>query len=458
MPNPIPETLLVIFGATGDLAKRKLIPALDAIRQNGNGRISILAIGRKSLSTDDFRMYLQSESLVPSDFSHDFLNTVEYLEIPIDDPSGYEPLRRYVSGYPDTNVIFYLSVPQELFQPVISGIQSTGLNTPASRVAFEKPFGSDLRSATQLNEFVSGAFSEHQIYRIDHYVGKETIQNILAFRFANTLFEPLWNSQFIDNIQITATESLGVENRGSYYDHAGALRDMIQNHLLQVLALTVMEPPHALTSGAIQDEKAKVIRALRLCNDFSSHVVFGQYDGYRNEPGISKDSRTETFAALRLELHNWRFKGVPIYLRTGKSLSGKRTKIVIEFRKNASILYNEHNGLERNRIVFDVSPHEGISLGFNAKSYGETKNTQPVWSEFIQTEDSPEAYERILSDLFAGDHTLFTRWDMIEESWKIVDNLVNCKETCPLLHSYGIGTDGPSAAHELLDMDGRSWF
>jgi glucose-6-phosphate 1-dehydrogenase len=416
----------------------------------------VLAIGRKPFSSRDFREYLQAESFIPANDA--FLEKIEYLALPIDDPSGYGPLREYADLHPDRHVVFYLSVPPELFEPVISGIGQSGLNAAASRVAFEKPFGSDLASAKRLNAFVAQAFSEDQIFRIDHYVGKETIQNVLAFRFANSLFEPVWNHQYVDNIQITATESLGVENRGTYYDHAGALRDMIQNHLFQVLALTVMEPPHSLASSAIHDEKVKAVRALRLGADLPSHAVFGQYAGYRGEPGIPPSSRTETFAALRLELHNWRFKGVPIYLRTGKALAEKKTEIVIEFRKNASILYNEADDVERNRIVFSVSPYEGISVGFNVKAYGEPKKTEPVWSEFAQTTESPEAYVRILTDLIAGDHTLFTRWDMIEESWKIVDRLVNCKESCPILHTYPVGSDGPAASDELLARDGREWY
>lgn len=281
MSIQIPKTLLIIFGATGDLAKRKLIPALYTLHTHGESNISILAIGRKPFASEDFREYIKKESDIPNESN--FLGKIEYLAIPINDPSGYMPLREYLNSHQETNAVFYLSVPPELFAPVITGIQFAGLNTPSTRVAFEKPFGSDLESAKKLNTFVSKAFSEEQIYRIDHYVGKETIQNILAFRFANSMFEPIWNHHYIDNIQITATESLGVENRGAYYDHAGALRDMIQNHLFQVLALTAMEPPHSLDSTAIHDEKVKVIRALRLGEDLATHAVFGQYDGYLAE-------------------------------------------------------------------------------------------------------------------------------------------------------------------------------
>lgn len=456
------KNLLVIFGATGDLSKRKLIPALFSLYSRGALQdTSILAIGRKAFRSEEFRTYLQGESLIKAesiDERNIFLEKIDYLEVSINDPTGYESLRTYIGVHSGAHITFYLSVPPELFEPIISGITRAGLNTPSSRVAFEKPFGSDLESATKLNTFVSQAFSEDQIFRIDHYVGKETIQNILAFRFANSLFEPVWNNHYIDNIQITATESLGIENRGSYYDTAGALRDMVQNHLFQVLALATMEPPHSLSSTAIHDEKVKVIRSLRLGKDLASHVVFGQYTGYKNEQGILESSRTESFAALRLEVHNWRLKGVPIYLRTGKALAEKKTKVVIEFRKNESILYNELSELDRNRIVFEISPYEGISVGFNVKEYGETKKTRAVWSEFIQIEEGPEAYDRILLDLLLGDHTLFTRWDMIEESWRIVDHLVNCKEHCPILHPYEIGGNGPVAAEAFLEMDGREWY
>lgn len=281
------NNLLVIFGATGDLAKRKLMPALYSLyNQKALEHTSVLAIGRKPFGSEEFRTYLKSNSIIPAESVHDrdeFLEKIDYLEFPMNEPTGYEPLREFIHLHPGKNITFYLSVPQELFEPIVSGITHIGLNTASSRVAFEKPFGSDLESATKLNAFVAGAFSEDQIFRIDHYVGKETIQNILAFRFANSLFEPVWNNHYIDNIQITATESLGVENRGAYYDHAGALRDMVQNHLFQVLALATMEPPHALTSTAIHDEKVKVIRSLRLGKDLASHVVFGQYAGYKNE-------------------------------------------------------------------------------------------------------------------------------------------------------------------------------
>lgn len=385
------SNLLVIFGSTGDLAKRKLFPALFSLYNQGAlENTSILAIGRKSFNPEEFRDYLRIETLLPAHDAHDredFFKKVTYLELPMGDPSGYAPLEAFTKTQVGKNVVFYLSVPPELFEPIISGIAHIGLNTPSSRVAFEKPFGSDLESAQKLNSFVTGAFSEDQIFRIDHYVGKETIQNILAFRFANSLFEPIWNNHYIDNIQITATESLGVGSRGAYYDTSGALRDMVQNHLFQVLALAIMEPPHTLSSTAIHDEKAKVVRSLRIGKDLESHVVFGQYSGYKKEVGIPETSQTETFVALRLELHNWRLKGVPIYLRTGKALASKKTKVVVEFRKNASILYNEQDELDRNRIIFEISPYEGISVGFNVKEYGETKKTRAVWSEFIQAEE-----------------------------------------------------------------------
>lgn len=312
MSQPLPHTLLVIFGATGDLAKRKLIPALFSLYdQEILEHTSILAIGRKSFGSEEFRTYLKNESFIKTESTDKrdiFLKKVDYLELSINDPIGYDPLREYIGKHSEKNIVFYLSVPPELFEPIISGISNSGINIPSSRVAFEKPFGSDLESATKLNTFVTQAFSEDQIFRIDHYVGKETIQNILAFRFANSLFEPVWNNHYIDNIQITATESLGVENRGLYYDTAGALRDMVQNHLFQVLALATMEPPHSLSSTAIHDEKVKVVRSLRLGKDLASHVVFGQYKGYLNESGIPDSSRTETFAAMRLEVHNWRLK------------------------------------------------------------------------------------------------------------------------------------------------------
>ena len=291
-----------------------------------------------------------------------------------------------------------------------------------------------------LNRVVSRTFAEDQTYRIDHYVGKEAVQNVLAFRFANSIFEPLWNSHYVDHIQITAFESLGVESRGGYYDRSGALRDMVQNHLFQVLALAVMEPPHGLSSSALHDEKVKVIRSLRFGKHLDSHVVFGQYRGYRQEEGVRSDSRTETYAALKLEMHNWRFKGVPVYLRTGKALGSKNTRVVVEFNRVPPVLFNEAALAEPNRIVFEISPKEGITVGFNVKDQSGRDVVRSVNSEFLQDDDSPEAYVRILSDFLSGDRTLFTRWDMIEESWALVDELVHCKDRCPIIHEYEPGS------------------
>lgn len=413
------------------------------------------------MSSEEFRIYLKQEKSSPSasqDLYDAFLKKMEYLELPIDNPEGYAPLRDRLTQYSNTNIIFYLSVPPELFVPIISGIGNSGLNSTSSTIAIEKPFGSNLESAQKLNTLVTQYFSEDQIFRIDHYVGKETIQNILTFRFANSLFEPVWNNHYIDNIQITASESLGVENRGPYYDRSGALRDMIQNHLFQVLSLAAMEPPYSLASSAIQDEKVKVLRSLRLGKDNLSHVVFGQYSGYKSESWVAENSRTETFVALRLEIHNWRLKGVPIYIRTGKALASKTTRIVVEFKKNTSILYSEPTDLERNRIIFEIAPDEGITVGFNVKEYGTSSKTRSVTSEFLQSKEWSEAYEHIMSELLLRSHTLFTRWDMIQESWKIVDDLIDCKENCPILHTYQIGSEGPKAADELLAIDGRKWF
>jgi glucose-6-phosphate 1-dehydrogenase len=308
-----------------------------------------------------------------------------------------------------------------------------------------------------LNSVVTRAFREDQIFRIDHYVGKEAVQNVLAFRFANSIFEPVWNHRYVDNIQITAFESLGVESRGGYYDRSGAIRDMVQNHLFQMLALVAMEPPNDLGSSSLHDEKAKVVRSLRFGKSLSSHVVFGQYSGYQGEAGVTKDSRTETFAALRLEVHNWRFKGVPVYLRTGKALHSKHTRVVVEFKSVPPVLFNEAESAKPNRIVFEASPNEGISVEFNVRDRSGKDTIRSVRSEFLQ-EESPEAYERILSDFLSGDHTLFTRWDMIEESWRLVDELVHCKEDCPILHSYEPGGIGPAAADDLIEADGRSWY
>lgn len=438
--------------------KRKLAPALAALHRSGNFPDSVLAIGRKPMTSEEYRSYLKDTASAPAGgFPDAFLARLEYLGFAMDDPSAYGPLQTYAADRPDAEFSFYLSVPPELFEPVTVGIAGLGLGVGRSRIGFEKPFGSDLESARSLNAVVTCAFPEDRIFRVDHYVGKEAVQNVLAFRFANSIFEPLWNYRYVDNIQITAFESLGVESRGEYYDRSGAIRDMVQNHLFQMLSLAAMEPPHDLGSDSLHDEKAKVVRSLRFGKDLASHVVFGQYRGYREESGVTPDSRTETFAALRLEVHNWRFKGVPVYLRTGKALDSKRTRVVVEFKHVPHVLFNESENAEPNRIVFEASPREGISVEFNVRDPLVKGRVKPVRSEFLQ-EDTPEAYERILSDFLAGDRTLFTRWDMIEESWRLVDELVHCKDDCPILHSYDRGGPGPSAADELIAADGRSWF
>lgn len=440
--------------------KRKLAPALDSLcRSESLPSVGILAIGRQDLSNDGFRKSLaEFAASVGTTYSEDFLSRISYLRLDMADSEAYAPLRNYAAANPGAAFSFYLSVPPELFAPVTEGIGKAGLASDPSRIAFEKPFGSDLASASELNAAVTKTFAERQIYRIDHYVGKDAVQNVLAFRFANSIFEPVWNNRYVDHIQITAAESLGVEDRGGYYDRSGAIRDMVQNHLFQVLALTVMEPPHDLSGQSLHDEKVKVIRSLRLGKNLASHAVFGQYEGYLSEKGVAPDSRTETYAALRLEVHNWRFKGVPVYLRTGKALDAKTTRVVVAFKEIPSVLFNEGGSAVPNRIVFEVSPKEGIVVQFNVKGRSGKDSLRHVRSEFADSEPSQEAYGRILSDFLEGDHTLFTRWDMIEESWRLVDELVHCKTGCPILHPYAPGTSGPVAANALIESDGREWL
>ena len=349
------QSIVIIFWATGDLAKRKLFPALYQIHRSGKQDLDIIAVGRREFDHQQMRDYISQETKdfidQKSDFS-DFLGKIHYSQLEFSKSENYRDLAKQIKQIKKekSQVIIYLSIAPEYFGAFIDHASYLDLD-PQTKIVFEKPFGVDLQTAQELNNKIMSAFSEEQVYRIDHYVGKEAIQNILAFRFANSMFEPIWNNHYIDNIQITASESIGIESRGPYYETSGALRDMMQNHLFQVMALIAMEAPAQLDALSIQREKLKVMQSVKAFSNFDEEAIFGQYEGYLQEPGVALDSRTETFVALKLQIDNWRMSGIPIYLKTGKALDQKSTQVVIEFKSIPHILYQKNQEVEKNRII-----------------------------------------------------------------------------------------------------------
>ncbi len=479
------KTIFVLFGATGDLTKRKLVPAFYNLFKKGQvtKEFEVLGIGRKTKTDEEFKEDVRSHLVEfgkVGEVEEKFVDRVIYSKVEFDGAEDYDYLRARIDELSDgfeTQIVFYLALPQKVFFPVIDNLRRVGLNEDnhtKKKIVFEKPFGSDLASARELNDKIMSAFKEEQVYRIDHYLGKDAVQNLLVLRFANYFLEPLWNYKFIDNVQITAFESLGVEKRGRYYESSGALRDMIQNHLFKMVSLIAMEPPVKLDADFIRDEKMKVFSSIKnLYGNWQENVVFGQYKegeiegkkvvGYRQEEGVSEESKTETYVAMKLEVDNWRWTGVPFYLRTGKRMKKKGTTVVIEFKKIPSILYNHQSDLETNKLIIEVQPNEGIDMQFNIKSpsNGNGFTIDPIQAKFNHDEyfksNAPEGYEVLLNEIMKGDHTLFSRWDGVQESWKIVDNLVDCRDNCPMIHFYESGGRGPDAAERLLEKDGRKW-
>lgn len=458
------NTIFVLFWATWDLSKRKIIPALFNIyKKSENKKIKIIWVWRRDYSNEDFIKYLEEESsefIDTKKWFKAFLETISYEKVDLWEVKDYKKLKTNLDTISDekTKIIYYMSIWPELFPLVTSNFKLWWLNWKKWRIIFEKPFWTDLKSAKELNSTISEVFSEHQVYRIDHYVWKEAIQNILAFRFANIIFEPIWNNKYIDNIQITASEEIWVWDRGAYYDTSWALRDMVQNHLFQVLALVTMDPPSAIDSYWIRSEKMNVFRTLKLDKNFANNIVFGQYEGYLEEKAVAKDSKTETFVAMKMEVCNWRFSWVPIYLRTWKALNRKKTKIVIEFKEVPDILFKKFWNIEKNRIILEVQPNESISISFNIKENGSSKEVQNVVSTFSKELIWKEAYEKLIEDSIAWDKTLFTSWDMLKQTWHIVDDLVNCRDNCPMIFKYKKWSKWPKEMNKLLEDDGRSWY
>jgi glucose-6-phosphate 1-dehydrogenase len=476
--------VLVIFGASGDLTRRKLIPAVARLARHKRlpPNFAIVGVARTPMTDEEFRHKALGDN------GHDLPQLSDgfrYVAGGYDDPATYERLREVLTDLDETrgtegNRMFYLSTPPQAFPMVVNGLAGAGLNRPKrgafARVVIEKPYGHDERSARDLDATVHSAFDESQVFRIDHYLGKDTVQNVLALRFANAIFQPIWDRTWVDHVQITVAETLGVGTRGSFYESAGAMRDIVQNHVLQVLALALMEPPASFSAEAVRNEKVKLLQAIRLPTnrDIDDLAVRGQYTrggsrddlmpGYREEPGVDPLSRTETYAAMRLDVDNWRWAGVPFYVRTGKRLPSRVTEVVLQFQRppHLPIAAEQLTELEPDALVLRIQPDEGISLRFGAKVPGHSFRVRSASMDFSYgatfQEESPEAYERLLLDALIGDATLFIRADEVEQAWRIVDPIIerwaNDTSSIP---TYEAASWGPADADRLIGRSGRRW-
>ena len=481
---------LVLFGVTGDLARKKLMPAIYDLANRGllPPGFSLVGFARRDWATQDFGQVVHDavKQHARTPFSEDVWRNLSegfrFVPGTFDDPAAFDLLAKTVEELDRDrgtggNHAFYLSVPPSFFAPVCEQLERCGLTRAEGdswrRVIIEKPFGHDLKSAQQLNEIVEGVFPQDAVFRIDHYLGKETVQNLLALRFANQLFEPVWNANYVDHVQITMAEDIGIAGRAGYYDGIGAARDVIQNHLLQLLALTAMEEPVSFDAKELRAEKEKVLSAVRLPADLDAHSARGQYAagwqgaqevvGYLQEDGVDKASTTETFAAVTLEVDTRRWAGVPFYLRAGKRLGKRVTEIAVVF-KRAPHLPFEHTATEelgQNAIVIRVQPDEGVTLRFGSKVPGSQMEVRDVTMDFgygsAFTEASPEAYERLILDVLLGDPPLFPRHEEVEQSWKILDPLLDHWARNGKPEQYPAGAWGPRSAHQMLERDGRVW-
>jgi len=494
-----PDTFaLVIFGATGDLTRRKLLPAVYSLFSEGllPDGFSVVAFARRDKNDETFRAEIREAigtfaRLKPDNERvwSEFASRIHYHQASLDDPAGFRSLRQRLERMAEANgtpcnCLFYLATPPSLFAPIAEMLDGAGLSrrgvreSPWSRIVVEKPFGADLQSARQLAERIEGAFAEEQVFRIDHYLGKETVQNILVFRFANSIFEPIWNHKYVDHVQITVSENMGVGARGRYYDDIGALRDMVQNHMLNALCLVAMEAPVRFEADAVRDEKVKVLRALSPIpvDCLLESVVRAQYRagtdggesvaGYREEEGVAPDSTTETYVALRAFVENWRWAGVPFYLRTGKRLPARISEISVHFKRVPLVLFRAlpAEAIQSNILAMRIQPNEGISLRFQVKVPGSAMRTAPLKMDFSYAEsfgrETPEAYERLLLDAALGDSTLFIRRDEVEAAWTFVDPILRCwqEQAAPAVPTYAAGSWGPEEADELIEGDGRHWY
>ena len=460
---------VVIFGASGDLTRRKLAPALFHLYKTGAlpQMCHFVGVARSDMDDDSFRESLyagvkEAESGDSSAWS-DFAPKVTYARGSSTDADSLQSIDTNVSamcadGVRD-NRIYYMALAPHLYAPTLTALGAAGMLDQANgfrRVVIEKPFGTDLISAQKLNETVHSVLHESQIFRIDHYLGKETVQNLLVFRFANTIFEPLWNRNYVDHVQISVLESVDTAGRGEYYDQAGVLRDMVQSHLLQLMALVAMEPPATSTANALRNEKAKVLQSVRKYSieQAAEHSVRAQYEGYRDEEGVAASSGTATFGAIRLQVDNWRWQGVPFYLRSGKALQSKVSEIAIQFRPPPHTIFDTHGpDVTPNLLRIAIQPHEGVHLTFENKKPGTRMGTAPETLEYhFPPQVIRDSYERLLLDAIEGDQSLFTRSDEIEVSWEIIDPFVTAwhRSLKSQLYPYGKGTRGPVAADEFL--------
>ena len=484
----IEPTVFCIFGASGDLAQRKIVPAIYDLFFKGllPKPFSIIGLARTSLTNDEFRQQLRSgveqfsqKGKVEDEHWNKFASNIKYISVDYNDSAIYRSLFAEMGQdwRAEASKILYLATPPAVFTTIVGQLgQSKNFRGKGKyRIVIEKPFGRDLQSAKLLNSELAQVFDEGQIYRIDHYLGKETVQNILAFRFANAMWEPIWNRSFIDHVQITVSEQVGVGRRGGYYEHAGALRDMIQNHLLQLMCLVAMEPPTSFQADEIRNKKVDVLHAIRpisrdevdkvaVRGQYDSGVVVGEHvDAYREEENVADDSGTETFVAIKFYIDNWRWQGVPFYLRTGKGLAARTSEISLQFRPVPHHPFS-NSVIEPNRLAIQIEPTEGIMLLTQAKEPGLVMKIKPVEMHYTYDEvfeySSPGAYETLLLDIMRGDPGLFMRGDQVEMAWSVLSSILEVWQDTPATHfpNYVAGTWGPQEAEELIAYDGRKWL
>ena len=485
--------IFVLFGASGDLAYRKIIPALHSLKIQNllPAKFEIVGVSRSEMSDADFRGKLKKgialfsgEKKFPEEQLDSFLSHITYLSIDIPSTAEYEKLKKKltdtdINSGTGGNYIFYLATPPSLYLIIAGNLSAVGLSDQTSgfrRFIFEKPFGYDLKSCRELNRALHNLFKEEQIYRIDHYLGKETVQNLLVTRFSNGMFEPLWNRNYVHYVEITSAESIGVESRGGYYETAGALRDMVQNHLLQMVGLTAMEPPSSMNPDAIRNEILKVFQSFQPIreDEVEKYVIRGQYTGsrvrgecltgYRYEKGVDQNSRTETFVAIKFYINNWRWGGVPFYIRTGKRLPTRVTEIVIHFKPTPHFLFNVNDvNKSSNQLIIRIQPDEGILLKFGMKEPGAGYNVKNVSMDFHYSDLAdirlPEAYERLINDVMVGDSTLYSRDDTVETAWKFLEPIQNAWTNNPEIKIFGYpcGTWGPETANDLIEGKDITW-